>query len=200
MKRELFGQSIEQRSKTGFFNASDLVKAGNKWRRSRDMLDFNLTEYLRNQSTKDFIDELHRKYDVVLERTRGRNAKTWVHPLLFIDIALAISPKLKVETYEWLFDNLIKFRNDSGDSYKEMCAGLYVRFGNKREFPKFISDVALKIKSACGVNDWQSATEDQLAMRDKIHYIVKAYTNVITNPDEAVRLALAEVKPSSLKS
>ena len=192
MKRELFGAEIEQQSKTGFFNATDLVKIGNKWRNSRDLSIFNFSAFLNNAKTKEFIEELNNKYDIVIDKGRGKNSKTWVHPLLFIDIALAINPKLKVEVYEWLFDNLIRFRNDSGDSYKEMSAAIWQRFQNKREFPKYIKRVANYVRKSCGVEDWQVATEEQLRLRDKIHFSIKTLTNVLTSTDEAVRLGVKE--------
>ena len=192
MKRKLFGYDIKQQSKTNMFSATDLAKAGNKWRESRGMNAFNLSQFLKSEKTTEFIDELHKKYDIVISKGRGRNAQTWVHPLLFIDIALAISPQLKVETYEWLFDNLLKFRNDSGDSYKQMSAALYVRFGNNREFPRFISNVASRILSACGVTDWQEASEAQLKKRDLIHNSIKTLTNVLTDPEESVRIGIKE--------
>ena len=142
MKRELFGCEISQQSKTERFSATELAKAGNKWRRANGMSDFNLSQYLKSKSFIEFHDELEKKYGNVLSKSRGAGSNTWVHPLLFIDIALAINPKLKVEVYEWLFDNLIKFRNDSGDSYKEMSAALYIRYSNKRDFPNYIQKVA----------------------------------------------------------
>lgn len=192
MKRELFGSEIKQQSKTGFFNATDLVKIGNKWRSSRDLPIFNFSAFLNNAKTKEFIKELNNKYDIVISKGESKNSKTWVHPLLFIDIALAINPKLKVEVYEWLFDNLIKFRNDSGDSYKEMSAAIWQRFQNKREFPKYIIRVANYIRKSCNVEDWQEATEEQLRLRDKIHYSIKTLTNVLTSTNEAVRLGVKE--------
>lgn len=192
LKRELFKNEIKQQSKTGFFSATDLAKAGNKWRRSRDLSDFNLSLFLKSSRATDFIEELNNKYDIVLSKGRGRNSQTWVHPLLFIDIALAINPKLKVEVYEWLFDNLIKFRNDSGDSYKEMSAAIWQRFQNKREFPKYITKVANYIRKECGVSNWEEASEDQLRLRDKIHFSIKTLTNVLTSTNEAVRLGVKE--------
>lgn len=193
MKRELFGHEIEQQSKTGFFNATDLVKVGNKWRNSRDLPNFNFSAFLNNSKTKEFIEELNNKYDIVISKGRNRSSKTWVHPLLFIDIALAINPKLKVEVYQWLFDNLIEFRNDSGDSYKEMSAAIYQRYqGNKRHFPKYMSRVAKHIKESCKVNNWNEATEQQLKLRDKMHCSIKTLTNVLTSTDEAVRLGVKE--------
>lgn len=193
MKRDLFGHSISQQSKTEHFSATDLVKAGNEWRRNNGLSLFNLPQFLANDNCKSFISELENKYGSVISVTRGRNGKTWVHPLLFIDIALGINPKLKVEVYEWIFDNLIKFRNDSGDSYKEMSAAIYTRFGNNREFPTFIQNVAIEIKKACGVEDWQSATEGQLRNRDKIHDSIKLLCKVLTDPKQAVRIGINEV-------
>jgi len=192
MKRKLFGTEIRQQSKTEFFSANDLVKAGNQWRVANGYNFFNLQEWFRNKSAKDFIEELTNRYGKVKVAGKGRNATTWVHPLLFIDIALAINPKLKIEVYEWLFDNLIKFRNDSGDSYKEMSASLWIRTTSKREFPKYIQNVALQVKNACGVNNWETASEEQLRKRDLIHYSIKTLTNVLNNPNEAVRLGINE--------
>jgi len=192
MKRELFGCEISQQSKTEFFSATELVKAGNKWRLANGLNGFNLSQYLKSNSFVEFKTELENKYGNVMSSGRGRSSNTWVHPLLFIDIALALNPKLKIEVYEWLFDNLIKFRNDSGDSYKEMSAAIYVRFKNKREFPAYIQKVANYIKKELKVNDWQTATEEQLKKRDIIHNSIRLLCNVLNDTNQAVRLGVKE--------
>lgn len=192
MKRELFGHEISQQSKTEFFSATELVNAGNKWRNDNNLSDFNLSQYLKSNSFVEFREELEKKYGNVVTSSRGRNSNTWVHPLIFIDIALSINAKLKVEVYEWLFDNLIKFRNDSGDSYKEMSAAIYARFGNKRDFPIYIQKVANYIKTELKVNDWQTATEYQLKKRDTIHNSIRLLCNVLNDPNQAVRLGIKE--------
>jgi hypothetical protein len=198
LKRELFGFPISQKSKSEFFSATDLVKAGNSYRVKNGMPFFNEKQWFNNSSTKEFISELELKYGKIKVSGRGRGSHTWVHPLLFIDLALAINPKLKVEVYEWLFDNLIKYRNDSGDSYREMSAALYVRSSNKREFPKLITEVANKIKIALLVEDWNNCSEHQLAQRDKIHLAIKLYSRVLTDINEIVRLAIKEVTNKDL--
>ena len=193
MKRELFGYQISQKSKSEFFSATDLEKAGNEWRRVNGLSRFNLSQFLKSKSTVQFIEELELKYNTkVLISSRGRLASTWVHPLLFIDIALSISPKLKIEVYDWIFDNLLRNRNNSGDSYKEMTAALWLRHPNHREFPVFISKVADYIKSQLKVTDWNEASKEQLELRDKIHIAIKLYCNVLTSPREAVRLGVLE--------
>lgn len=194
MKRELFGNQISQHSKTEMFSATDLVKAGNKWRIANGMELFTMKSWLANKSTKLFIEELENKFgkENVKKASRGKNGHTWFHPLLFIDMALAISPKLKIEVYQWLFDHLIKFRNDGGDSYKSMCGALYVRSTNKTGFYKYIKEVANKIKAACHVTSWEEATEDQLRKRDKLHNDISLLADVLNNNDEAVRIAITK--------
>lgn len=194
MKRELFGCEVEQNSKTEMFNATSLSKAGNEWRSKNGLTEFNLSQWLKTKSTQEFIATLGEKYGEVLKVGRGRNSATWVHPLLFIDMALAISPTLKVEVYQWLFDNLIKYRNESGDSYKEMTGALFLNMDNKAEFSKYITNVANKIKEHCAVDDWKTATEEQLKKRDKIHDAIVLLVGVVRSNDEAVRLALEKNK------
>lgn len=192
MKRELFGYPISQQSKTEFFSATELVKAGNAWRFENKLSLFNLSQYLKGSSFNEFKVELENKYGNVVVSSRGRNSNTWVHPLIFIDIALAINPKLKIEVYEWLFDNLIKFRNDSGDSYKEMCSAIYIRCSNKRDFPTHIQSVAKKIKDSLKVSDWQTASVEQLKKRDLIHNSIRLLCNVLNDSEQAVRFGIAE--------
>jgi len=191
MKRALFGFPISQKSKSEFFSATDLVKAGNQWRATQGMALFNISEWFRRKSTMEFITELESKYTKVKISGKGRGKHTWVHPLLFIDLALAISPKLKIEVYEWLFDHLIKNRNDSGDSYKEMSGYLYAHHPNKQTFPQYISGVALQIQKKTKItDDWQNSTEDQLRKRDIIHHDISVLADVLRDNDQAVRIAL----------
>ena len=192
MKRELFGCQISQKSKSQFFSATELVHAGDKFRREQGLSDFNLSLYLKGASFLQFKEEVEKKYGQAIISGRGRSAQTWVHPLIFIDIALAINPKLKLEVYEWIFDHLIKFRNDSGDSYKEMSAALFTRFGNVREFQKYIASVADEIRDALNVSDWQTATEQQLEKRDKLHRSIKLLCRVLTDTKQIIRLSIAE--------
>jgi hypothetical protein len=192
MKRELFGCEISQQSKTDFFSATELVKAGNKYRILNGMPQFDYSAFIKTKGFLEFKLELEKKYGQVLISGRGRGSSSWVHPLIFIEIALAIDPKLKIEVYEWLFDNLIKFRNDSGDSYKEMAAAIYIKYTNKKEFPTYIQKVASYIKSELKVDDWQKATEHQLKQRDIIHNSIRLLCNVLNDTNQAVRLGVKE--------
>lgn len=195
MKRNLFGCDIKQKSKSGLFSATDLIKAGNKWRAINNMPLFDFHSWRNKVSTKEFLDEVKEKFGVSIISGMGRGNDSWVHPYVFIDIALAIDPKLKVEVYGWLFDSLLMFRNDSGDSYKKMCGALFENTRVKSSFSQEIIRIADTIREECGVKDWQKATEDQLKLRDKIHEYVSLFCDMFhNNNEEAVRLGILKAK------
>jgi len=189
MRRELFGKEISQKSQTEFFSATDLVRAGNAWRITNGLQAFEMNDWFNLKSTKEFIKSLEEKYGTVKISGRGRGVHTWIHPFLFIDMALAISPELKIEVYSWLYDHLLKYRNESGDSYKKMSGALYLKHTNKTTFPRYIQGVAEQIKEACGVKDWQEAEEKQLKKRDKIHESISLLCDILPI-DEAVRIGI----------
>jgi hypothetical protein len=188
MKRELFGNSISQCSKSEFLSATDLVSAGNKWRVQNGLPFFNMSTWFQSDKTKEFVKALENKYGIVKINSRGKNSHTWVHPYLFIDMALAISPELKIEVYGWLYDKLLAYRNDSGDSYKRMAGALYNSYPNKAKFPGYIVAVADFIRdTVVKAKDWQTATEDQLKLRDKIHDNIALLADILPC-DDAVRI------------
>ena len=189
MKREIFGEEISQKSKSEFFSATDLVKAGNRWRMLNKLTPFDMSSWLQQKGVKSFISALEEKYGVVLISGRGRGKHTWVHPFLFIDMALAISNKLKIEVYTWLYDFLLRYRNDSGDSYKKMSGSLFVSYTPKVSFHSFIISVAKVIKKSVGVKDWNKATEDQLKTRDRIHENIALLADILPT-DQAVRIGI----------
>lgn len=190
MKRELFGSEVRQSNQTEFISANDIVRAGDRWRLANNMQFFNFQGWLNTQGTKDFIKALEKEFGKVIIAKRGQHGGTWVHPYLAIDLALAISPTLKIEVYKWLHDELLKYRNFSGNSYKKMAGALWARTTNKRNFQPLMVDIANKIKLACQVQDWESATEDQLRLRDKIHNNIALLAEVMNNNDEAIRLGI----------
>lgn len=194
MKRELFGEEISQQSQTGYFSATDLVAAGNKWRIMNNKKPFNLHTWMQSKSTKEFITELENQFGKVKINSKGKNSHTWVHPFLFIDLALAINPQLKIEVYQWLYDELLKYRNNSGDSYKKMAGALYQNTSQKTSFHKSMMKVADMIRIECGVQDWQTASQEQLMLRDKIHENIALLCDVIRDNNEAIRVGIKKAK------
>lgn len=193
LERDLLGGKIRQSNKTEFFSVNDLLLIGNKWRIMNDLKPFDYNSWYNSSATKDFLTELQSQYGEVIKSKKGKTGERWVHPYVLIDIALNINPKLKVEMYKWIFDELIKARNNSGDSYKIMAGALYVNTTNKSQFHLGISKTAELIKQACGVSDWNSASEDQLKKRDKLHNNIALLCSVLRDNNQAIRIALEKI-------
>jgi hypothetical protein len=189
MKREIFGKEISQKSKSEFFSATDLVRAGNIWRISEGLEPFNMTKWFQQKGTIEFIEALNSAYGKIKISGRGRGSHTWIHPFLFIDMALAISPSLKIEVYKWLYDSLLKYRNDSGDSYKKMTGALFINSKNKSNYKNNLRGFANEIKVSCNVTEWEKATESQLKLRDRIHENIALLCDLVPNND-AVRIGI----------
>jgi len=190
MKRELMGGEISQDSKNGFFSATDLIRIGNKIRVEKNMPLFNLNTYLLSKNVKEFMQLLSEQEGEIKINSKGKNQHTWVHPYLFIDIALSMNPDLKVVVYKWIFDKLVEYRNLSGDSYKKMAGALYLSISNKSEFKDTLVDYAKKIKDACKVDDWQTASESQLKLRDKIHEYVSLLSDIIREKNNLIEVCI----------
>ena len=43
-----------------------------------------------------------------------------MHPFLFMDFAMWLNPYFKVKVIKFIYDEMIKFRNEAGDAYKEL--------------------------------------------------------------------------------
>ena len=124
---------VLQRTKDGMFNATALIRQWNTQpdlhtQKSGYVKKKDLDDYLSNKNTKLFIqtiikrENLHSSKKVCLKSraSRGDNAGTWMHPLLFIDFAMWINPAFKYDVLKFVADQMIKYRNDAGDAYREL--------------------------------------------------------------------------------
>lgn len=172
MARPMNGVSIRQDSKTKFFNANDLLGLYNA--RGKDSK--RIQHYFDNEATKRYMDALLKEeidnnrdsgeLEVAIVSTkRGKNGGTWMHPYLFIDFAMWLSPEFKITVIKWVYDNLISLRLDAGDSFKAVNSALFNARPNSP--PLYYSNEAKMINTLVfGKPDRgqrNTATEAQLA-------------------------------------
>lgn len=113
---------VVQRTKDGFFNATELLKQWNVSNNSKK----ELKHYFENQSANELINTIVERENLNSRNSaylgsRGKNGGTWMHPILFIDFAMWINPSFKYDVIKFVYDEMIKFRNLSGDAYPTMC-------------------------------------------------------------------------------
>lgn len=120
--------SVKQRTKDGFFCATELLR---QWNEAMEQKK-ELKKFFENQNTKEFISALIEEEDLDGEKSayvkskasRGNNAGTWMHPILFVKFAMWINPRFEVQVIKFVYDQMIAYRNEAGDSYKELASAV----------------------------------------------------------------------------
>lgn len=125
MARAMGKYRVEQRTRDAYFNATSLLKQWNNTHSTKKVL----AEYLSNKSTKEFIDTIIERESENIGNspyltTRGKNGGTWMHPMLFIDFAMWINPSFKYDVLKFVYDQMIAFRNEAGDAYRELSSAV----------------------------------------------------------------------------
>lgn len=180
MVRQLGEFEVIQRTKDGMFNATYLL---NQWNESQNSKDGNsrlkeMGDFTRIKATKEFIeaikDEDDKDGNSVLLQSRGRYGGTWMHPYLFIDFAMWLNPRFKLQVIKFVHDQLVEHRHDAGDYYRELCSKL-TRFGNidYSEVGKILNYVVFNTHEPAIRNKATPEQEDDLQQleRDMCQYI-----------------------------
>ncbi len=150
---------VTQRTQDGMFNANALLQ---QWNKKNGNTRRRMDDFLDSQNTKAFIETIKeqesegRNFAIpdnqIVTKGRARTlssglrkaADIWMHPFLFIDFAMWLNPKFKYDVLKFVYDDLIKFRNDAGTAYIEMCEQV-ASISNKKETADNIKKVAQAI-------------------------------------------------------
>ena len=157
MIRTIGDYIVVQRTSDGYFDGMELLR---QWNSKEENPKRQMSKFLEQEQTKGFIkalveDESHVANNLhgdnqVFTKIKGRitkNGKTpdkvWMNPLLFIKFAMWISPTFEVKVLRFVYDEMIKYRNDAGDAYKELSSSV------SKIVPKaFMRDAMKKIAEA----------------------------------------------------
>lgn len=137
---------VIQRTSDGMFNATSLMKQWNESNGSKKEIKHFLEE---NKNTQEFINALISEENLkgrnsAYLKTRGIKGGTWMHPFLFIKFSMWLNPRFEVKVIKFVYDELIKYRNEAGDAYRDMAASIQ-KIVPKKELPVRISQIAKAI-------------------------------------------------------
>lgn len=124
MKRPMGKFLVEQRTKDSMFNATSLLK---QWNEASGEYK-EISKFFENENTKEFIsalmeeEKLHTQNSAyVKSKARAdRGGGTWMHPILFVKFAMWLNPRFEVQVIKFVYDQMLKYRNDAGDAYREL--------------------------------------------------------------------------------
>lgn len=134
MLRKMGQFEVKQRTKDGYFNASDLLL---QWSNANERKDID--QFFRLEQTRLFMEVLHNEenlhtynprkntvsssYDISKgNKKKGIKTQYWMHPILFIKFAMWINPRFEYFVIKFVYDQLIEYRHNAGDNYKGLTA------------------------------------------------------------------------------
>lgn len=143
MIRKMGEFEVTQRTKDGLFNATALLK---QWNESIGMKK-TVKDFFSNKNTKEFLQVLENDKDFLNEgnspylKSRGKSGGTWMHPYLFIKFAMWINPKFELQVIKFVYDEMIKYRNEAGNAYKELGSAVG-KIVNKSFMPQAMKKIS----------------------------------------------------------
>lgn len=161
---------VEQRTKDAMFNATALLK---QWNESSGEKK-EITKFFENENTKEFINALMEEENlhtqnsayVKSKASRGKNAGTWMHPILFVKFAMWLNPRFEVQVIKFVYDQMIAFRNERGDAYRDL--GMAVsKIVDKNFMPAAMSKIARGI-NYCIFNSHETLIRNQHGCESKM--------------------------------
>jgi hypothetical protein len=130
MKRKMGEFNVTQRTKDVFFCATELLRQWNEYANlnrgnSPYLKQKDLKEFFSNKNTKEFIDALLEEEKLSTKnlaylKSRGKSGGTWMHPVLFVKFAMWLNPRFEVQVIKFVYDEMIKYRNEAGDAYNKL--------------------------------------------------------------------------------
>lgn len=142
MIRKMGVFSVVQRTKDGMFDATGLLKQWNESTGDKK----EVYKFFDNEGTKSFISALISEenlntQDSAYLKLKGKNGGTWMHPILFVKFAMWLNPRFEVQVIKFVYDQMIQYRKDAGDAYKELSAAV-MKIIPKTFMPKAMQKIA----------------------------------------------------------
>ena len=182
MQRDFDGNQVTQRTDNSYLNATDLLRIYNENAKTPK----RFLEFWNNKNTEEFLEALIREENLKGENsnplkndfyivTKGKYGSTYMHPYLFVKFAMWLSSDFEVKVIKWIYDNLIKVRNDAGDHYIEMTETIKDRYmewsnGKKPDPLIFIKEANYLKQLAFGYlnKSRNEASEQELDLLNKL--------------------------------
>jgi hypothetical protein len=149
------------------FNATEFVNA---WNASLNMqnsayLKKQLAKYLQNKSTEEYIETIMQRENKksvkeVYVAVRGKHhGGTWMHPMLFLDLAMWLNPSFKYDVIKFVQDKMLDYRDKSAEYYKAL--------GSAVKTLKSDLDMRSRMSTVATALNYIVFNEDERALRNK---------------------------------
>ena len=168
LSRKMGDYAITQRTSDGYFDGNALLT---QWNSQKNNPQRKMETFLTASNTGEFCsalnDEISQTADnqhranlpkgdnQLVIKSKGRmtmkgrtSDKVWMHPYLFIKFSMWINPRFEVKVIKFVYDELIRYRNEAGDAYRELASAV-VKITPKKEIPTAMTKIAQALNFVC---------------------------------------------------
>ena len=203
MLRKMGDFDVIQRTKDGYFNATNLL---NQWNKKNPDKQRRLDKFWDITNLKELMEEIAKNelnfnspdlgdLKKVLSKTkRGKeNGGTWLEGILFIKFCMYLNPKFEYHALKFLSDQMIYFRNLSGDAYKTLAMNVQKLVGSSfiPSAMKHIGEAINWIIFNCHEKDLRNKFGSEEKQNELYQFEIKVATLIdegfITNYDDLIK-------------
>lgn len=89
------------------------------------MISFVFGENGLGENSPKIDNQVVKRTKVKEKGKAGRpREQIWMHPFLFTKFAMWINPRFEVKVIKFVYDEMIRYRNDAGDAYKDLSSAV----------------------------------------------------------------------------
>lgn len=145
----------------------------------------DISEYLRNKNTVDYLDVLNTEKSTELEiliTKRGKYWWTWMCDKLLVDFMMRLSPEFKSKAIDFILDgfNLAGKRNTIREWYKRLTSAISET--DQSNYREWITIINVLITGSPANNQRVRMTEEQMQKMDDLQtiagWLIKAGMNM----------------------
>ena len=198
MIRKMGDFEVIQRTQDGMFNASWLL---NQWNNNLENPQRSLKDFWKLQSVNEFMNVLIEEENlhgvnlpyVKSKASRGNNAGTWMHPILFIKFAMWLNPRFEYFVIKFVHDQLIEFRHLAGDNFKRLSSAVKTITDNSPDNYKKVAKMLNYIvfnKHTHGIRQYASSQQlrELSELQEKAAFLIEMeYVNSMEELRDALR-------------
>lgn len=177
MIRPMGNFNVIQRTSDGYFNATHLLRQWNENAKSKpvnstDLKERRLDAFWDSTNLDQLMSEIAENElnfksqnfgdlkNALSKTCRGKkNGGTWMHPVLFIKFAMYLSPRFEYHVLKFVADEMIRYRNDAGDAYKQLSSAV-MKIVPRDFMPKAMKKIAEAL-------NWVIFNEHESGIRNK---------------------------------
>lgn len=141
----------------------DLLNIGNEWRKNKKLNTFNISDITSSKKFIELSDELKNRFH--LSFILNSDYKFYVHPFLFLEVAIFLMPEYKIDFYMDLVEERIFIEKGFRNTLKKKLVDTYCIDGHF----KVIEEIDKCLLKNFQEDNWERCSDKMIEIRERVY-------------------------------